>query len=356
VAAAAVRHATAKGAGRAMVCALLVLLAVGCGPLGQAEAGAAEELLALFPAEIGFTGRYEDFTGKGFALTLAAVDRPAGTDATVFDFAGRRAGGERFRLQYRVDGDGVQEYCPAGLPVPPEVNPLTVLRAPLEEGRSWTQRTGARVVTATVLAAGVDPGDGLRTVRVGYAVADGDSGRLLYTEERTFKQGLGLARMELRPGGGVSPLVCALTGTAPNYRYAGADGGKIFLVDAGSLRLFVEPDGTEIAEVRLLCMVDAAGRTGIIAARAGTEEPVAGFERLAYFKRLVWFRIPRDKSREPVRMIGASEYYDAYGTMFYAEDRRDTWRGGKWFTIPGYEQVFAAALLLKSGRAAGGLR
>ncbi len=149
---------------------------------------------------------------------------------------------------------------------------------------------------------------------------------------------------------------CGLPGRAAaagaDWRYVEARGGRTWFVDAASLRFFVAADGTEVAAVRARCAVDAAGRAALIEARAGLEEPVAGLERLAYFERLVWFKLPRDKSGLPVRMAGASEYYDADGAIIYMEGDRRTWRGGRWFTLPGYEQVFVAALLLRHGRAA----
>jgi hypothetical protein len=130
---------------------------------------------------------------------------------------------------------------------------------------------------------------------------------------------------------------------AGNLQWAAADHGKNCFIDLDSLKFITEPNGQQVADVWIKCEVDDAARARMIDARYGQQESVEGFELLTYVKQHVWFNLVdpayRNPSSLPLRMIAQEVYYDTYGEVIHSTVPLITWRGGKWFTIPGFEEI-----------------
>jgi hypothetical protein len=336
---------------------LCCLMVAGAWP---AEAQAADEsghreLLAFFPLEAGFTWTYRDADGENYPLILARVEsQPERQTALLYLRDGQQGEREFYAVKYLIERNTVREIYPSAWMLPPEDNSPVILQQPLAVGRQWTHTPSATtVMVATVLADEVDPIDCRRTVTVGYRLSYRHDDRTISTVERVFKQGLGMVRFEYRSGDGNDTTARTLAGTSPNCVYAAAGGGKTCYLDLSSLRFTPEPDGRyEVADVRLVCYVDEQARQKLIDARAGMEEPVAGFEHLAWYTQRIWFRLPapawRGRDLDAARMIGWEAYFDPYGRVLYATERREHWQGGRWFTIAGFEEIAAALAKLRN--------
>ena len=146
----------------------------------------------------------------------------------------------------------------------------------------------------------------------------------------------------------------ALVKMKPAYQWVAADGVKRCFVDLTNLKFIDESDGRQIADAWIKCEVDDVYRKRIIDARIGQEETVDGFERLAYVKRHVWFKLAdpayRNPAALPLRMIAQEVYYDTYGAAIYSTVPLTSWQGGKWFTIPGFEEIVQKILAAKAGK------
>jgi hypothetical protein len=152
-----------------------------------------------------------------------------------------------------------------------------------------------------------------------------------------------MVHMERWDGAGKASTVITLVKTKPTYQFAAAIHGKNCFIDLASLKFITETNGQQVADTWIKCEIDDVARARMINARHGQQESVEDFERLAYVKQHVWFNLAdpayRNPSSLPLRMIAQEVYYDTYGEVIHSTAPLTTWRGGKWFTLPGFEEI-----------------
>ena len=197
----------------------------------------------------------------------------------------------------------------------------------------------------------IDQRDHLRTVKVHYQMMSRSKDYVYYTAERTYKQGLGMVRMEVWDGAGGITSITEQVKINPEYLFVYDETGKVCFIDKKSLRFITEPNGQKIADVWIKYEFDDAARRRLIDSRYLQEEVVEGFERLSYMKQHVWFNLYdpayRDQSMLPLRIIAQEIYYDIHGEVIYSTYASTTWRRGKWFTLPGFELIVQKLLAMQ---------
>lgn len=188
------------------LCALFLVL-VGMGGLVTASAAAtqAAELLLFLPDEPGFTWRYEDLHGQRQWVTLEKVERQPLKQETVFFLHSQPEAGAAgaFSFQYVFRDGMVQVRLPREPQYWERLEPGLLLFSPLTPGqRRIHLLTLERTMVSTVLCRYRDPLDKRQTVVVQYELTARNGGEVFYTEERMFKEGLGLVRLERRNSAG----------------------------------------------------------------------------------------------------------------------------------------------------------
>lgn len=345
--------------GRILVLLLGSLFLFSVGPVSSAAPVAAmissdsrdealRGVMSLFPTEAGFSAWYVSNDQKIARLTLGRIAYwPDGGEMVAFydGYADQSPDQkEFFRLGFR---DGlVLESFPPELALP-AAKQLIVLQYPCIPGKTWTQLVAPdRILVGTITANELDPKDRLQTVKVHYRLMSRSRDKVHYTAERIFKQGKGLVRMERWDETGQLVQKNELLVSDPSYRLFAANQDKICFFDRISLQFVAEPNGRQIADVWTRCEVGETARARIIEARRGQDEPVEGFERLAFVKQHVWFKLA-DPLSPPLRMIAQEIFYDAFGEVIYATAPLGSWHGGKWFTLPGFEELLQAVLAMR---------
>jgi len=314
-----------------------------------------QEAMSLFPREAGFTAWYSDNGGKTFRLVLDRIAYRSDSEEVSISFNGQLEDTAENRVFFRIGFRDamVLESFPKELALPAEAQKLVTLRYPYEAGKTWTQLIAeSKILIGTILSNEVDPLDNRQTIKAQYQMMSRSKDHVYYTAARTYKQGLGMVRMEVRDGASGISTITGLVKTIPEYQFVSAERGKICFIDRSSLKFVSEPNGQQIADVWIRCEFDDAARKRLIDSRYGQEEIVEGFERLSYVKRHVWFNLAdpayRDQSMLPLRMIAQEIYYDSSGEVIYSTYASTTWRGGKWFTLPGFESIVQKILTMKT--------
>ena len=166
---------------------------------------ARQEAMFLFPREIGVTAWYSANGGIKFKLVLDRVAYWSDKEEATLYFQGQSEGiledNGFFRIGFR--DAMVLENFPKELALPAEAQQLVSLQYPYDAGETWTQLiTESKILVGTILSNEIDPRDHLRTVKVHYQMMSRSKDYVYYTAERTYKQGLGMVRMEVWDGAG----------------------------------------------------------------------------------------------------------------------------------------------------------
>lgn len=178
----------------------LVMVSTGAIVEAAAEADQAD-LLKFFPTSSGFTWWYEDNNGQMQCVTITKIEHNALKNETVFSLQSQPEGetGETLvsAFQYVVRDNMVLEEQPREPYYWTRLNPVILFSYPLEIGKEQIHlRNLTRSMVATILSNDIDPQDNLQTLKVRYQLMPRGLDQVFYTEERVYKQGLGMVHME----------------------------------------------------------------------------------------------------------------------------------------------------------------
>lgn len=172
---------------------------------GGEEDRVSQQLVEIFPQEIGYEWIYSGFAEYGHRMRLDNISGSTeNPEVLVYEISGEvydPSGGEApgdfgLEMEYVITKDTVTERIIKGEKLIHVFRELELLKLPLQAGTKWQQKVetsgGEQVLTAEILSAEAEKEEGPVIYKVRYTVPMEGMPDGIYVEERAFAEGTGV--------------------------------------------------------------------------------------------------------------------------------------------------------------------